>query len=97
VESDPILGAVVAAKFFRRGDQSILKVLGSDASTFVEALAGRLEPAAEPGIALKTMVEPMVFGPEADEHTGWLPVGGNRDVLRLCKTQVSREIILHCR
>jgi len=76
-------------------NHSILEILESGAATFVKALAGRLETPAEPGIMLETIVEPIVFRSEADQHPGRLAVPGNHDLLGLGETQVLREIILY--
>jgi hypothetical protein len=72
-----------------------LEILEADASALAKALPSGLDSAAKPRIIHQTILEPIVFGLEADQYPGRLAVPGDHDLLLLSKAQELREVILY--
>ena len=54
------------------------------------------DPAQKLRIVFQTVIEPIVFRREADEHAGGSPVPRDHNLLFRGQTKVLRKIILHC-
>jgi len=48
-------------------------------------------------MVLETVVEPVVLGRKTDEDASWPPMPCDDYLLRLSKSQIARQIILHFR
>jgi hypothetical protein len=71
-----------------------LDIFDFDSPPFSQALSGLFDPAQETLIGFELIVEPVVLGPEPDQHTGRLPVAGDDDPFTLGFAQKPGEIIL---
>ncbi len=76
---------------------SPLDVLEPNAAVCSKTLSCTLDTLEEPGIALKPIVEPVVFRGEADENASWLTMTGDYNVLPFGLSKKPRQIILDFR
>ena len=76
------------------GDKLLFYVLQANAPTIGKALSGSCDSSLKPWVVLETVIEPVVFGRESDQHPGRLPMTGNDDLLLLCSAEVLRELVL---
>jgi hypothetical protein len=69
-------------------------ILESDATPTPEIFTGLGDPPQKLGMVLQSIVEPVVFAFEADQHTSGLTVPRDENLLGFGQAQESREIVL---
>jgi len=53
---------------------SLLEILNPDAAALSEAVACLIDAAKKSRIVFELIIEPILLGGNADQHTGWLPL-----------------------
>jgi hypothetical protein len=71
----------------------LLDILDSGAAPLPQALSRLLDAAQKRRIVFEPIIEPIVLGPEADQHSGRFAVASNDDLLGLGFAQKPREIV----
>jgi hypothetical protein len=66
------------------------QILKSDTASAPETLARLSYALQKLGMMLQSVVEPVVFALEADQHASRFPVPGDEDFFGLCQAQESR-------
>jgi hypothetical protein len=60
----------------------------------VQTFAGLLDPAQKSGIVLQSIFKLIFFRFKTDQHSGWLAVARDHDLLRFGLAEIPRQIVL---
>jgi hypothetical protein len=71
---------------------SLDNILNSDTTPLPQALSGLFYAAQQARVVFEAVIEPVILGPEADQHPGRFPVAGDDDLLAFA--QKAREVVL---
>ncbi len=74
-----------------------LDILDADAAPGPQAPSRLVDAAKKPLVVFESVIEPVVLGPEADQHPGSFPVPGDDNLLFFCLAQKSQEVVLDFR
>jgi hypothetical protein len=71
-----------------------LEVLEPGPTSRTQAVSCLFDSTEEPRVVFETVLEPVFFGFETDQHACGLTMTRDDDLLRLCFSKKSRQIIL---
>ena len=71
-----------------------LDILDPDASTLPQAPPRLFDAAQQARVVFEPIIEPVILGPEADQHADQFPVRGNDDLLAFGFARKPREVVV---